>query len=408
MNVLGLIVEYNPFHNGHLYHLDEAKKITNADKCIAIMSGNYTQRGMPALCDKYIRTEMALKNGVDMVIELPIYYATASADYFATGSINILNSMGIVNSLCFGTELGELEKIYNCAKILLSEPDIFKKTLKNSLDTGASYPVARQEALKSVLNEDCHFLGDPNNILGLEYVKALIKTSSRIKAYAIKRTIASYHSISIEKSIASATAIRKALDESNYDGILQSTPENVGQLLIELSQNEETLTNMDSLSYILHYILKNSSTTQLRSILDIDEGLENRILAVSEKYFEISKILSSLKCKRYTLTKLQRCILHILLNIKKEDMVNYHSQPQYIRVLGFKKDSSFLLREIKAKSTLPLVTNIKEAYKNLSPSGISMLNKEIYSTDLYYLAQKKYMSISSPKNIEYTKPLIIM
>ena len=410
MNILGIIVEYNPFHNGHLHHINESKKLTNSDKCIAVMSGNYVQRGMPALCDKYLRTEMALKNGVDIVIELPVYYATASADYFASASIDILNSIGIVDSLCFGTELGNLKKIYDCAHILLSEPDIFKKSLKKSLDTGVSYPKARQQALSFVLQEDCDFLSNPNNILGLEYVKALIKTSSNIKAYAIKRHISAYHSTSIEKSISSATAIRKALNQHNYDGVLQSTPENIGKLLIQIHQDKKTLSDMDSLSHIFHYILRTSSSSDLKNILDISEGLENRILSASEKNFEISKILTYLKCKRYTLTKLQRCILHILLNISKNDMLNYnyHGGAQYIRVLGFRKDSASLLKEIKNRSSLPLVTNIKDAYKNLNALGISMLSKEIHTSDIYYLAQEKYSYSPSRKNIEYTKPLVIV
>ena len=404
MNILGIIVEYNPFHNGHLYHINESKKISKADKCIAIMSGNYMQRGMPALCDKHLRTEMALKHGVDMVIELPVHYASSSAEYFASASINILNSTGIVNSLCFGTEIGELENIYECANVLLSEPDIFKKSLKNFLTSGVSYPKARQEALSHTLNKNCDFLNNPNNILGLEYIKALIKTSSNIKPYAIKRHIADYHSTNIMDNISSATAIRKALNEKDYISVQKSTPNDVAELLIKLAKNNIIISNMDSLSHILHYILKSSNHSDLSSISGITEGLENRILSIAEKHFKISDILNHLKCKRYTLTKLQRCLLHIILNIKEIDIIN----PQYIRVLGFRKDSEFLLKELKNKSSLPVLTNLKNAHKNLNLAGLAMLNKEIYATDIYYLSQEKYISSPSVKNIEYTKPLVII
>lgn len=410
MNVVGIIVEYNPFHNGHLYHINKSKEITGSDICIAIISGNFVQRGMPAYCDKHIRTEMALKNGVDMVIELPVYYATSSAEYFAHASINILNSTGIVNNLCFGTEVGELDTLYKYANILVYEPYVYKRELKNILATGVSYPKARQEALKIVFNEDTSFIDNPNNILGLEYIKALIKTSSNIKAFTIKRYLANYHSTLVNKNIASATAIRNSLDNNNWDEVLQSTPKSSYELLKNLVIQKLAPVNIDAFSHIFHYILKNSTTDFLKGILDVDEGLENRIIAKANEHFEISKILSSLKSKRHTHTKLQRALLHILLNINKEDMFKYNCNggPQYIRVLGFKKEAAFLLKEIKNKGSLPLLTNLKDANKSLNPLGISMLNKEITTTDIYYMGQEKYKYTPLSKNIEYTKPIVII
>lgn len=410
MKTLGVIVEYNPFHNGHLYHINMSKKITCSDKCIAVMSGNYVQRGTPAFCDKYLRTEMALRNGVDIVIELPVYYAASSAEYFASSAIRILNSIGIVSSICFGTELEKLDTLYEYADILVSEPSIYKATLKKLLNTGISYPKARHETLKYMIKKDVSFLNNPNNILALEYIKALIKTSSHIKPYSIQRYIAGYHSTELNKNISSATAIRKALLNNNYASVLQNMPRDSYQLLIDYINKKKAPVDIDAFSHIFHYIIKNSNPTDLKEIQGIDEGLENRVLLKSNDYFEISKIINSLKCKRYTYTKLQRSIMHIILNIKKQDFINFnlHGGPQYIRVLGFRKESSFLLKKIKDNSSIPLITNIKDSYKNLNPLAMSMLNKEIATTDIYYLGQEKYKESPLPKNIEYAKPLVII
>ena len=182
MKIVGLITEYNPFHNGHEYHIQQAKKITGADYCIAVMSGNYVQRGAPAFLPKHLRADMALRSGCDLIIELPVCYATGSAEYFAKGAISILNNLGCVDFICFGSECGEYNKLEKIASLLAEEPEDFKSLLQNNLKSGKTFPLARQQALKDYLNDDsldC-ILEEPNNILGIEYIKALILSDSKM------------------------------------------------------------------------------------------------------------------------------------------------------------------------------------------------------------------------------------
>ena len=195
MKITGLITEYNPFHNGHLYHIKKAKEITGADAVIVIMSGNFVQRGAPAIMPKRLRTEIALNAGVSLVIELPVCYATGSAEYFASGAISILDSLGCIDSICFGSECGDYKKLEHIAKILADEPEAYRLSLKNQLKTGLSFPKARQNGLKEYSKDDSldEILEHPNNILGIEYVKALYLQKSPIKAYTIKRIVSDYH-----------------------------------------------------------------------------------------------------------------------------------------------------------------------------------------------------------------------
>ena len=206
--IVGLITEYNPFHNGHVYHILKSKKITKSQYTIAVMSGNFVQRGEPAIFNKYVRTLSALLNGVDIVIELPVFYACASADIFAFGAVDILNKTGIVDSLCFGSENGDIDKLYLAAEILSNETDEFKNIIKNEISKGISYPEARLNALSIFTGKNMSYLSSPNNILSVEYLKALIKIKSRIKPYSIKRYFSEFHDIKIKGFIASATAIR--------------------------------------------------------------------------------------------------------------------------------------------------------------------------------------------------------
>ena len=241
MNILGIIVEYNPFHNGHLFHLEQAKKLANADYVIAVMSGNFMQRGVPAFLDKWSRTKMALSCGVDMVIELPVTHASTSAENFAFGAISILENLKIVDSVCFGSELGNIETLKELSNILSNEPNSFKKHLKEHLDLGLTFPKARSNALYKYITENNLFsisnehleniLNSPNNILGIEYLKALNKLHSNIVPYTITRKTAGYHDVEIHDSISSATAIRNSVD--NLDLIKSSMPDAAFEILKE-------------------------------------------------------------------------------------------------------------------------------------------------------------------------------
>ena len=287
MNILGLVVEYNPFHNGHLYHLLKSKEITKATHTVAIMSGNFLQRGEPALFDKYTRARAAVENGVDLVIELPTLFACQSAEIFSHGAIATLNSLNCINSICFGSEVGNIDILYTISKILVNEPNEFKISLKKYLNDGMLFPTARSNALFDYINENnlvdisrdelLSILNSSNNILGIEYIKSLLKLKSNIKPYTITRINSEYNSESIDSSICSATAIRKALkntDDISFASKVVPLPTyNILKTNIEKSFNpifDEMF--FDILSSI---ILRDSN--ELDKYFDVNEGIENKI-----------------------------------------------------------------------------------------------------------------------------------
>lgn len=408
MNIVGIIAEYNPFHNGHKIHLQKSKEITNSKFSIVVMSGNFVQRGEPSIIDKYIRTKFALINGADVVIEIPVHCSTSSAEFFASSAINLLNKTNIVTSVCFGSECGHIETLKEVAKEFTSESEIFKTELKSQLKSGVSYPKARLNSLQLSNDSLTEALIHPNNILAVEYLKALIKLNSKIKPFTIKRETSNYHSTQIIGNIASATAIRAATINGDFESIKKALPENIFSEYKNILDGN-SIPSLNNLSQILHYIIRNSENdTVLSQILDVTEGLENRIIKFSNKNFYINDIISYVKTKRYTFTKLQRAVLHILLNITDEDfnLLNSYGYAPYIRVLGFRKESSFLLKEIEMNSSSPLITNIKNAYKVLDENQLNFLKKEIRCTDIYNLS--KLSSSNIQKNIEYSIPLVIV
>lgn len=398
--MLGLITEYNPFHNGHLLHINKSKEKIHSKNCIVVMSGNFVQRGEPAIFDKFLRTKMALLNGADVVLELPLHFSTSSAETFALGAIDLLDKTGIVKHLCFGTETGEISSLLNIAEILSKEPKNFKIELSNQLKKGLSFPKARFNALSNTLNENIEFLNMPNNILAIEYLKALIKLKSNIKPYTIKRELASFHSENISGNIASATALRLALKENNLDGIKKCIPLNCYELIE--SNLPYTIPSLNDYSIILNYILKTTSRENLRNICEISEGFENILLKNSNKTC-ISDLISSVKSKRYTYTKIQRTILNIILEkTKEEDIFMKKNLNQYIRILGFKKSSSNIISEMSKKATVPIITNLKNTKNILPKTALNILEKNIKATDIYYINKNK------PINYEFSNPIIII
>lgn len=398
--MLGIITEYNPFHNGHKLHIEKSKKETNSNYCIVVMSGNFSQRGEPTLFDKYLRTKMALLNGADIVLELPLTFATASAELFALGAVDILDKTGIVTNICFGSENGNIDNFLEVANILSNEPLEFKQNLTHFLNEGLSFPKARINALEKTLNKNIDFLNEPNNILSIEYLKAINKLNSKIIPKTIKREKANFHSNKINGNIASATAIRYAFFNSEYNNVKKVVPKNCFDLIEDMSPfNTPTL---DDYTNILKYILKTSNIENIKNIADITEGIENKILE-NVNSMSITNLIENIKSKRYPYTKLQRAILHIILNITKNDQqyLKENLNP-YIRVLGFKKESSYLLKDLTENAKVPIITNLKNAKKQLDNKGIYYLNKEIKSTDIYYLFQNKN------NNEEYRQPLVIV
>lgn len=387
MNAVGLITEYNPFHNGHKYHLDMAREVTGADFVVVVMSGNFVQRGTPAITDKYTRTKMALSQGADLVIELPVCFSTASAEYFSYGAISLLNSLGIVNSICFGSECGDLELLSSIADILTEEPKSFQSSIRSLVKAGNSYPVARMKAFLTYFNltEDSSFakvLSCSNNILGIEYLKALKRLNSNIKPFTITRKDSSYHDDSLgDSGIASATAIRLSyLQTDNLASLQTSVPSNVLSILSQAEKQSFPIFEND-ISDLLYLTLLQQDEIELSECLDVSRDFARRIKKLLPTYTNFLEFSLTLKTKQYTLTRIQRGLLHILLGIKK-DFTQQQPAP-YIRILGLRKEASFLINKKNSEALVPIITKVADAKNLLSDSAMTLLEQDIFATNLY-------------------------
>lgn len=411
MKVVGLITEYNPFHYGHQLHIEEAKRIANADYVIVVMSGNFVQRGNPALMDKYLRTQIALEQGADVVIELPTCFATASAETFALGAISILDRIGIVDSLCFGSEWGDIEKLSFIADTLLNEPVEFKTLLAKLLKSGITYPAARSQALidcyKLDDNNITKLLNSPNNILGIEYIKAIHSLDSKIIPYTIKRQSTGYHDPSLDSKISSASAIRLSIHNDNpLSSIQPNVPENVYEIL-EKHYNKTLPIFEDDFSILLQYKLLLETFDSLNNYQDVSFELSKRIDRLKKKTNSFSNLSLEVKTKQVTLTRVNRSLLHILLNMKKADFNDFkkNGYSQYARLLGFRKDASKLIRKMKDMNNIPIITKVADAGKNLSSLGNAMLQQDIFASDLYN--KVIYDKFHTEQDNEYTRGVII-
>jgi len=421
MKILGIITEYNPFHNGHLYHLLKAKEITKADYVIAVMSGNFLQRGEPAIINKWARAKIALNAGVDLVIELPFVFSTQDANGFAFGAVKLLDSLQIIDYLCFGCETNNLNTLYSISNFLNDEPKKYKELILYYSKSGNEFPKSRSQALCeyhrifgieglekiSPLNLS-KLLKYPNNILALEYIKHLLNLKSKIKPIAIKRMGASYHQKNIKGNISSATSIRsEILNILTYskndlfalnDKIKSTIPSSGFQILEkELRESEGPITLESFYQYILA-TLRRMSIEDISLIQGITEGLENRLKKVSLTSFTVEQLINSIKTRRYTRTKIQRIILHLMMNLSKKDITMFNEcGPLYTRILGFSKKGKTLLRAIKKNSSTPLISKLSNYLKQANMEENSylrnrlekMLNYDILSTDIYVLGNKK-------------------
>lgn len=402
--VLGIIAEYNPFHNGHLYHLETSKKLTDADYTVAIISGNFTQRGSTSIVDKWSKTKMALKNGIDLVIELPVLYSISSAENFADGAIKILNSLGIVDYLSFGAETSDISILNNIANILCSEHEEYKNLLSIELEKGLSFPKARENALLDYIkNSDdivpenriidfekySKVLSSPNNILGIEYLKALKKYKSSIKPVCISRFKAEYNSSNFSENIASATAIRELIKNKNFDTIKTVIPLESSSVLMDCINSGCVVPDLNRFEKEIIYTLRKMSIEEIANIPDVSEGLEFSIKKAANSCNNINEFLDIVKSKRYTITRLQRILLYALLSISKENMqLSKKVEKPYIRVLGFNDNGKKLVSEIATKNPeLKLITSVKKfVYSNSNKDLQIIFDKDVLATDMYSLA----------------------
>ncbi|WP_347550474.1 nucleotidyltransferase [Pseudalkalibacillus hwajinpoensis] len=364
MKTAGVIVEYNPFHNGHLYHLNETKRTTGADIVIAVMSGSFLQRGEPSLVDKWTRTRMALMNGVDIVIELPYVYATQKAEIFARGAVSLLSSLG-VDELCFGSESGTIEEFLDTISFINNHEQHYNERIKYYMGKGNSYPKATSLAFQSLDgHEQVLDLSQPNNILGYHYVKAIDSQKSPMKPSTILRTKAGYHDQNLaDTKIASATGIRHELitKGSSLKSVNAYVPPATFDELNFFQKTYKTFHAWHRVFHHLRYKLLTASKEELSLIYEAEEGLENRLVTVAKTAHTFPAFMEAVKTKRYTWTRIQRFALHILTNTSKEEMKPVLSETApYIRLLGMSQAGRSYLNEKKGDLPVPLVSNINQ------------------------------------------------
>lgn len=408
-NVLGIVSEYNPFHNGHLYHLNESKKITNSDYTVAIMSGNFMQRGEPAFIDKWSRTKMAIESGIDLVIELPTIYAISSAENFATGAVKLLDALKIVDFISFGSECNDISVLEDITKVLCSEPADYRTLLSHELSRGISFPKAREKALMMYLNDVRRFanvLSSPNNILGIEYLKALRKQKSNIEPISIKRNGSEHNEniISTNSKIASATAIRNTCLSNNFSILQNVIPKSTYTILEENIHRGNFVQGLSTFDKEIIYTLRKMSTNEIADLPDVSEGLEFALKTAANSCNSVIELLSMIDSKRYTKTRIQRILLYAILGITKKDMQISKNITPYIRVLGFNQKGKIMLSEISNKnSKIPLVTSVKKFMDNVPNKNLKMLiEKDIWASNVYTLGYE----YESKANLDYTEKLI--
>lgn len=392
MKILGLITEYNPFHYGHLYHLEKSKEISGATHTVAVMSGSFVQRGEPSLVDKWTKAKMAIDNGVDLVTELPFIYAVESAEFFALGAIKILDSLNIVDSLGFGSESGNIKDLHHIANIFYEEPQLFKDFLQRYLKDGLSFPLARSKALADYLAKDSmpikysNILKQSNNILAIEYLKALKRLDSNIEAFTFSRLGDDYNDKNIYSNYPSATSLRNLILSHGLEHVKDLVPALTYEHLQDFYRKHGSFNTIDNYNKILKYLLRIKDEVGLRKLLDIDEGLDNRLKRIGSTFLDIAQLIDDVSTKRYPKTRIKRILMHLLLDLHSDAINEIFNKPvEHIRILGSNKKGFEILNKIKNQSNVNIVTKYSH-YKKLENINISkILYYEEKATDIYFL-----------------------
>ena len=405
--VLGIIAEYNPFHNGHYYHIKESIKQTDAEYVVCIVTGNFVQRGNTSIVDKWTKAKMAISQGADLVIELPTIYSTSSAENFAEGAIKILDSLQIVDELSFGIEANDISTLNNIANVLYQEPKEYITMLTHELNKGVSYPKARENALLLYLNDVKRYanvLSGSNNILGIEYLKAIKRLKSPLKPIGIKRQKVLYNDEVIIDDFASATAIRKMISTRQFDDITKVMPKTSYILLGQELKKGHYVIDLSKFQKEIIYILRKMTIDEIRELPDVSEGLENVIKNAADSCNNIIDLVNIIKSKRYTQTRIQRILIYALLGINKKMMENSRKTIPYTRILGYSDKGKALISEIMTVNPkLNLVTSVKEFLENNKNKNLKeMLQKDIYATNIYTLAYEG----ESKANLDFTNKIV--
>ena len=405
MKIVGLITEYNPFHAGHLYHMQQARELTGADYCVVLMSGSFVQRGEPAIFDKYLRTKTALLAGADLVLEIPAAFSTASAHEFAAYGVALLSAIG-VDAVVFGSECGQIEILKQAAYALNHESAEFQERLRKGLKAGLTYPQARAKALEM---EDtwASVLSSPNNILGIEYLRAAEDLHSPMEFYTISRKGSGYHEDTLaDANFPSASAIR---------GIIRNSLSKDKDLLDILASHLPAVTHPAYTGAVPVFVddfseLLNAAVLQMQatfSIADLSPELAARL--AKPPYFPLSfeERIQALKTRQLTYTRVSRALLHLVLGMREEDISRWKDEGYalYARILGFRRQSSPLLSRLHKKSSIPLITKMADAAQNLSPSALALLEQEVYASHLYQTVRMKRSGVFQN---EYTEGLVFV
>lgn len=436
MKTAGIIVEYNPFHNGHQYHIERTRQVTGADFIIAVMSGDFVQRGEPALTDKHARARMALMGGADLVLELPVIFATGSAGDFASGAVSLLDKLGVVDTLCFGSEAGSIRPFEKAAALLSDEPPVFRAIMQENLRKGASFPLARSMALKGCLAGSAadiyaadgiparlsdDLLSAPNNILGIEYCTAIYKRKSSIKPVTILRQGAGYHDDAIYDSpvlspdgnscaFSSATAIRRALMENGrfeQDALSLALPADQLSLWQDIISGNRLLFARD-LTKELRCRLILEEAEGFTQYADVSRELSDKLRKNYLSFTDWNALCETLKSKEMTYSRISRALCHILLSITHSQLqhARAHDYVPYARMLGFQKSAEPLLSAIKKNSSVPLISRLADARRLLDADALSMLQQDITAAHMYESAVAAKSS-TVPQN-EYSRQICIL
>lgn len=412
MSTVGLIAEYNPFHHGHSYHLNKSKELTGAKFLIAVMSGNFLQRGEPALLNKWTRARMALSAGIDIVVELPFVFASQDARGFAQAGIRLLNALGVVDYVSFGCEYNQLEGLTEIAKLLKAEPPYFQRILREEAKKGYSFPMIREKAITEyfhqyrtrlkyiTMDKIKEILRQPNNILALEYMMALQKQKSSLKPLPIKRIGSRYSQDKLEGQYSSATAIRKRIIEdflknsrTAFKELKRYMPSSTLNILINELQNGINPIMLSCFEQAIFYHLRRIDLKDMKKIHGVQEGLENRIKSSVLLHDSLESMIQAIKTKRYTRTRIQRILIHSLFDLTKKEVITFNKKgPLYCRILGMTERGKSILKKIKIQSNVPVVMKVKTFNERNKRNGNEviqrMLDYDILATDLYVLGYK--------------------
>lgn len=398
MQAIGIVAEYNPFHNGHQYHIEQTKSIQQADGFVAVLSGNFTQRGEAAIFDKWTRTEMALCSGVDLVLELPVVFAVRSAGYFASGAVQTLAATGIVTALSCGVESTQATELEQLAQFLSEESSAFQSALQQQLQLGLSFPSARQKALEQLKIAGANQLESPNNTLALHYLQSIQQKQLPITPLLISR-LGNYNSNLLPSNgFASASAVRKLLLEENSLW-QEQIPKPVQQIIHRQLQQGYLPMHNAYFTQIIFALLRRSTPEQLAEIIEMNEGLENRIITAAHQTNTLDELCMAIKSKRYPYSRIQRSLIHLLLNLSQS--VKEWEEPQYLRVLGFNQTGQKMLKEMKKKAQLPILIRPARQKTLLNQQGQQMLAFDCRATNLYTLGYP--LPMLRETNLDYRK-----